>query len=1049
MTLTELSIKRPILIIVLFLFFIVLGIFGYTQLRYELLPNIASPAVTIITNYPGASPADVETSITKPIEEAVSTLNKIKRISSASSEGISSIAIEFQQSADADVCVQDAQRKVNEVLAQLPQGIKPPTVLRFSLADLPIMRISATSTLSDARDMRLLMNDQIKPRLAQLQGVGQIELIGGEEREIRMNIDPNKLRAYNLSMGSVVQSIQSANADIPAGIIVSSERAVSVRLAGKFNSVEQLRALAILTTPEGSTVRVKDIAMIEDGMKDVSNINRLNGTIAIGMLINKQADANAVAVSALVRNEMQKMQTEFTQTGLQFDVASDASVFTLEAAHDVNIDLLLAIGLVALVMLVFLHSLRDPLIVSVSIPTSLAVTYFGMWAMGFSLNLMTLLAMSLVIGILVDDSIVVLENIHRHLAMKKSKVQASLDGRNEIGFSALSITLVDVVVFVPIAIVPGMVGSILREFALVMVISTMTSLLVCFTLTPMLASRFAMYHDPEDTAYIQSFWGRFATVFERGFSAIVRVYERVLAWSLRHRITTIALALLSVVGSLGLVAGGYIGGEFVSSSDRSELSVFVELPPGTPLDRTNEVMLNIEESLRQDPVVQRDLAKMFVNVGAPPDAFSAGERNGVEMTLSLVPKDKRHAPSSVFIHHVKECIHRYPDVKVRVAAIGILGTANDAPIILTVTGTERDSVRRAMLQLRSIVENTQGTQDIRLSSGNDRAEIRADIDHRMMALLGVAPDMVSVTLRTALTGDDQTKLRLSTTQGMKEFPVRIQMNNDTRSRIETLGLLTVPNAQGHPIQLQQFVRFQEALAPSKLERKNRNNSATLYAQIEGRSVGEVSGEIQGKIATTRFPAGTRIGFEGDVEMMEESFIKLGVALGTAILFVYLIMVALYNSWVYPFVVLFSVPVAIVGALIALALAHQTLNLFSILGVIMLVGLVTKNAILLVDRTNQNRTEFGLDTISALMEAGRSRLRPIVMTTVAMVAGMIPIAIASGAGAEWKNSLAWVLIGGLTSSMVWTLVLVPAVYVVLDRMRSNVLAWFATPPKQVV
>ncbi len=1042
MTLTELSIKRPILIIVFFLFCVVLGIFGYAQLRYELLPNIAAPAVTIITSYPGASPADVETSITKPIEEAISTINNIKRVSSSSSEGMSFVSIEFQQHANGDVCVQESQRKVNEILAQLPQGVKPPSVLRFSLDDLPIMRISATSTLPDARDMFVLMNDQIKPRLAQLQGVGQIQLIGGEEREIRMNIDPDKLRAYNLSLAMVVQAIKSANTDTPAGIVLSSERSVSVRLAGKFSRVSDIMELPILSAPNGATVRVKNIAVIDDGMKDITNINRLNGATAIGLLINKQADANAVNVSALLRKEMSSMEKEYTHAGLHFDVASDASAFTLEAAHAVNVDLLLAIGLVALVMLVFLHSLRDPLIVSVSIPTSLAVTYIGMWAMGFSLNLMTLLAMSLVIGILVDDSIVVLENIHRHLAMKKSKVQAALDGRNEIGFSALSITLVDVVVFVPIAIVPGMVGSILREFALVMVISTLTSLLVSFTLTPMLASRFAVYHDTHDSTQQQTFFGKFALMFERAFSAVIRVYERVLGLSLRHRFMTLTIALLCVVGSLGLVVAGYVGGEFVSSSDRSELSVFVELPSGTPLDRTNETLLAIEESLRRDPVIASDLAKMFVNVGAPPDAFSAGERNGAEMTLSLVPKKQRHSTSTDFIRRVKAHIQAIPDIKVRVAAIGLLGTANDAPIILTVSGANRDSVQYAIQQLRMLVESVQGTQDIRLTTGNSRSEVRADIDHSMMAALGVQPDIAATTLRIALTGDDETKLRMMTTQGIKEFPLRMQMSAPTRSRTEALGLLTVPNAQGQNIELRQFIRFHEALAPAKLDRKNRNNSATLYAQIENRSVGEVSREIQEKISATQFPAGTRIGFEGDVEMMEDSFLKLGIALGAAILFVYLIMVALYNSWVYPFVVLFSVPVAIVGALVALALAHQTLNLFSVLGMIMLVGLVTKNAILLVDRTNQNRVEFGMDTLAALIEAGRSRLRPIVMTTVAMVVGMLPIALASGAGAEWKNSLAWVLIGGLTSSMILTLVLVPAVYAIVENLRSRALNLFA-------
>lgn len=1025
MTLTELSIKRPILLIVLFTLLTVIGLFSYTQLRYELLPKIASPTVTVTTVYPGAAPSEVEASVTKKIEEAVSGVEKIKRISTSSAESISFVIIEFQLTAKVETVMQEVQRKVNEIVTEFPAGVKTPSVSKFAIDELPVLRLSASSLLPP-RDFSVLLKDQLTPRLSQLKGVGQVILSGGQEREIKINVKSDALRTYNLSLLQVVQAIKAANLNVPAGKVKDADRQYSVRVAGKFQTLEDVRNKVIAVSSEGmggGAIRLRDVAEVEDGQKETVTLSRLDGRNAVGLLIQKQSDANAVEVSAAARAELVRLEEEFQDAGLHFDIASDGSEFTLEAAEAVNHDLLIAIALVALVMLVFLHSLRNALIVMVAIPASLVSAFIAMYLFGFSLNLMTLLAMSLVIGILVDDSIVVLENIYRHLEMGKDTVTASLDGRSEIGFSALSITLVDVVVFLPISLVSGLVGDILREFAIVMVVTTLLSLFVSFTITPMLASRFAKLEHLTKN----SLFGRFGLLFESAFTRLTNFYERLLRWSLRNRVIVASVAGLLFIGSLGLAAGGAIGSEFVSASDRGELSVVMELPQGTPLEETNRVAERIEQQLSEMPEVE----KVFTTVGASSEGFlGATSSQAVEFNVSLTNKDVRTKSVQEVAQEIKALGLSVAGAKIRVASIGLFGTANDAPIILVMTGANRDSVQAAAVRVMEVVKAVRGTDDVRLSSEEGKPETRVDIDHERLAAYGLTMEEVGYALRTALTGDDDSRFQIGNT----EYPIRIALDAGDRATTASVERMSFVNPRGERIGLRQIATVTPSLAPAKLERRNRNNSVVLYAQVVGRASGDVGVEISEALKRERLPSGVRIGYEGDLELQSDSFTSLGLALGAAILFVYLIMVALYNSWVYPFAVLFSIPVALVGALSALALTGKTLSIFSILGIIMLAGLVAKNAILLVDRTNQARAE-GLGVKAALLDAGRTRLRPILMTTVAMVIGMFPIATAGGAGAEWKSGLAWALIGGLTSSMFLTLVLVPTVYVDIDRLRQ--------------
>lgn len=1031
MTITELSIKRPILIVVIFLVLGVLGIFSYNQLSYELLPKMSSPFVTVVTVYPGANPSEVENAVTKKIEEAVAGAEKLKRVFSTSSENVSTVFVEFQQSANADLATQDVQRKINEI-TDLPTGVKRPAVLKFQLDAIPVIRMAVTSAIPP-RDFAQLLKDQIKPRLAQIKGVSQVSLVGLSEREINVNINADKLRAYNLSIVQVSEAIRRANLDVPAGRINDKDAQFGVRVQGKFENVEDLKNLVILATPQQngaapSVVKLSDVAEVSDGARDVETLSRLNGMDAVGVLIQKQSDANTVAVSELVRAEIEKLRSE--QPAMTFSIAQDASEFTLEAANAVVHDLQIAVFLVALVMLLFLHSWRNSLIVMLSIPASLVSTFIAMYVFNFSLNLMTLLAMSLVVGILVDDSIVVLESIYQQLERGVEPRAAALKGRMDIGFSALAITLVDVVVFLPLSLVSGLIGDIMRQFALVVVISTLLSLFVSFTLTPMLASRFSrLEHLTRGTLM-----GRFGLWFERGFASLTDWYAGVLAWALKHRIVVALSAFALLIGSFMLPALGFIGSEFISSSDKGELSVSITLPPGTPFEETNRVVREIEKKYAAMPEVR----KLFTSVGSSSSGFEAQfSSNNAYIDVSLTPKAQRTKPeqeAQQISIRMKKLAQEIPGVKARVAPIGLFGQADDSPIQVLVFGANRDSATAAGRIIADILTTINGSADVRLSLEEGKPETRIDIDREKMASYGLSLEEVGFSVRTALAGNDDTKIRLAGAQGSVEYPVRIRLDADDRSRTERLKNLTFTNMAGQRVELQQFARVEQSLAPSQLDRRNRNASVIVYSKAVGRPSGTMGEELQAKIKAARLPSGVKVDYLGDLENQGDAFGSLGLALLAAILFVYLLMVALYNSWVYPFVVLFSIPVAMVGALVGLALAMKSLNIFSILGIIMMIGLVAKNAILLVDRTNAARTE-GMDVIPALLDAGRTRLRPIVMTTIAMVIGMLPIALADGAGGEFKSGLAVALIGGLTSSMFLTLLVVPTVYVDVEHLRS--------------
>lgn len=1060
MSITEISIKRPSLILVVFIVLTVVGLFSLTKLSYELIPKFSAPFVIINTVYPGASPAEVENSVTRVIEDAVSSMENIISLRSTSFESISFVFIELKDGTNVDLALQDAQRKINASAAQLPKQADPPALTKFASDEFPILSIGATST-AKTTDFYDLIADRVKPAISSVEGVGEVRLIGGQEREIQINVNRQALESRGMTIVQVVQAVQQANLDFPTGKIESQDEQILVRLAGKFQSVDDLKALVVFTNPmNGAPVKLGEIAEVLDGQKDLASISRVDGIDAIGIQVLKTTDANSVAVAEGVQQQLKKLEEQFKNENLKFSIANNQTDFTIEAVNAVEHDLLLAIVLVAVVMLFFLHSIRNAVIVMLAIPTSLISTLIMMYAFGFTLNLMTLLAMSLVIGILVDDSIVVLENIYRHLEQGTKRRKASLLGRNEIAFTALSITLVDVVVFLPIAFTSGIVGNIMRQFALVVTFSTLMSLFVSFTLTPMLASRFSRVEKFNN----RTIWGFILNGFEGFLHRLNNWYARLVARILRpikipyrqsylqkleaieantgipqkkhfnfylNAVFVLVGTLVIFFSSFSLITNGYIGSAFIQPSDRGEFIVKLELPKDATLHETNLASKKAEDYLYQ----KKDVTKVFTTVGRSSGMLATQNTAYMsELTVKLVGQDFREGkmPSDLYAQRVRnELEMNLPGVKVTSAQVSFFGGADEDPIQIFISGADKEKAMEYAGKALEEIKKIPGTLEAKLSVEEGSPEIKVTVDRERMAQLGLSMDMVGATMQTAFNGNTDAQFRT----GSKEYNINIKMDDFNRRSVQDISNLTMLNNRGQLIRLSQFASVEQTTGPNQLERLNRQPSVTIKSKVLGRPSGDIGTDIR-EILEVKMPPpnGVNIMYEGDLKNQAEGFGSLLLAFGASILFVYLIMVALYDSWIYPFVVMFSIPVAMVGAFLALALSMSVLDIFTMLGIIMMVGLVAKNAILLVDFANQAKAE-GLSTVEALIEAGRTRLRPILMTTLAMAIGFLPIALAKGAGSEWKNGLAWALIGGLTSSMILTLLIVPVVYLFMDGIKA--------------
>jgi HAE1 family hydrophobic/amphiphilic exporter-1 len=1041
-------------VIVLIAVFLVLGFRSRSTLQVDLNPKVDIPFVSIATPYPGAGPAEVESQISKPIEDAVSTVNNIRHITSSSQFGLSLVMLEFVVGTDSQTAAAEVRQKVDGARARLPREIDPPVVDRFDINAQPIIYMGLTGDRS-IKQIRYLADHVIQYRLAQIPGVGRVDVTGGDAREIRVSVDKQRLEAYGLSISDVVGALGRANVNVPSGHITEGKRDYDARLVGEFQSIEQIRKIHLPVPGRAGgnlALTLADVAEVQDTTEERSQITRvwfpredgkLRGQDSVGLVVTKLTDANTVDVIGRVKRELAIMERDLPGN-IRFLISQDQSKFIEASLEDVNASLIVGSLLAIMVVFLFLHNLRGTLICAIAIPTSLIATFIPMQFAGFTLNQMTMLGLSLVVGILVDDSIVVLENIYRHLQRGESPKEAAYNGRSEIGLAAITITLVDVVVFLPMGFMGGIVGQFFRQFGLTVAVSTLFSLLVSFTVTPMLASRwYRMGEDLEQK-------GRFFGFLERLLEALDHQYRRLLGWALRHR----PHVILGGVGTLVLVmmfGGPRLKFQFIPVSDTGQVITLLELPAGAALATTDAVMRKIESEVAQ----VADVKSIFTSIGnisggvrAIPeqgrqygqlsiqlnDKASALDLLNPLARRTLVERGMRTRPDTEVMEEIRRRVQGIPGGKITVTTVRGFGGA-EAPVQLELLGFDLPQMRQVAEELRARIATVPGLVDTDISLRPGKPEAQIDVDRVRAAELGLDVAEIGATVRRSIEGDDSAKFR----EAGEQFPIRVQFREEDRAKLTDLANVIIGsrmvNGFAEPIRVGDVATVTMGAGPTKIDRKDRLRSVAVTAYLApGVAAGSVQPLINEKIKD--LPLGDiKLNAAGEAEQMASEGAYLMSAMALSIILVYLLMATLFNSLLHPLTIQLSMPMALVGAIAALVLANQTLSIISMIGFIMLVGLVQKNAILLVDYTNTLRAR-GMPRDQAIQEAGPTRLRPILMTTLAMVFGMLPVALAIGRASEQRAPLATAVIGGLILSTLLTLVMIPVIYSLFD----DVLVW---------
>lgn len=1030
MWLTALSVRRPLVVLMIISALLAIGFVSWSRLAIDLFPRLDSPVVTVTTVYTGAGPETIDILVTKKIEDAVASMSDIDYIQSSSFEATSSVMIVFTDRAGKDAAV-EVERRVNAIRDQLPTDVKAPTVGKFNFATMPIVSLALSGT-RDLGQLQELAEDKIQKRLESAPGVAQVSLVGGLQREIQVHVDQRKLQARGLSILQVNQALTNDNLNVPAGSLTDAGRDYTVRLNTQARTPADLNPLLIAATP-GGPVYLRDVATVVDTYKKQKQIQRFNGESALGITIAKQATANSVETADAIRKVVRQLERDLPPD-VKIDVVSDASIFTRNSLADLQQSLSEAVLLTGLVLLVFLHTLRSTLIVLVAIPTSLIATLGFMYFYGFSLNMMSMMGLALTIGILVDDSIVVLDNIFRHLHLGEEPKIAAMNGRSEIGFAAIAITLVDVVVFTPVAFMTGWVGQWFREFGLVITTATLFSLFVSFTLTPMLASRW--YRAGETGEIVRGRpsrnpLARFAARWDESYGRLERAYARLLARALRRRWLVVAIGFASFVAGIALVATGILSTEFMREADEGRVQVSVEMPPGTSLERTDLAARRLEAELLSWP----EVAKVFTSVGIGGETgFGIGTSQArfARIAVELTKKHQRHRSARQIADAARTLGAELPGAVVKANAVGSFGGAA-APIQILVRGEDSKVLTALAQEAAAVVRNVRGTADVSDGGVSGQPELVMNVDRGRAAELGLTPGEVASVLRTGLTGTTVSAFR---PQGTKSWDVTVILDPNERRRVDQVLEIPVLAPNGSMVRVGQLAQVTTTSGPTQVDRRDRERTVIVTASLAGRPLGDVGRDIQAGLTRIDVPAGYRVTQGGDVQEQVEAFGQIFQTLGLSVLLMYMLMVALFESLVFPLIVMLSLPLAIVGAFGLLVLAGNSLNMMSMIGLILLTGLVGKNAILLVDYTNTLRRR-GLGRHEALLQAGPTRLRPILMTTAAIILAMLPIALAVGEGSEWRAPMGLTVIGGLITSTLLTLVFVPSVYTIMDDFQGVV------------
>lgn len=1020
MFLTRISVSNPVFATMMMVAIVVIGLFSYQRLGIDQFPDVDIPTVVVTTAYPGASPQAVEGDVTEKVEEAVNTISGVDTVTSRSYEGVSVVIVEFGLETPSQQAAEDVREKVSAIRGDLLEEVEDPEVTRFDPDSAPIVSVAVESPTRSLRDLTTLTDETILRRFQTVPGVGSATIVGGVKRQIDVLLKPDRMEALNVGVDRVLQTLRAETRDLPAGTLTAGRQDRAVEIAGAVKSPAELGAL-IVDRRGGTPVRLSDVATIRDAAAEKASVALFNGKPALAVDIVKVQGANTIAVADGVFAAVREMQ-ERLPADVTLSVVRDSSKGIRSSVDNVRSTLVEGGLLTVAIVFLFLHSWRSTVITGLTLPVSVIGTFAALGFFGFTLNTMTLMALSLAIGILIDDAIVVRENISRHIAMGKTHMRAALEGTQEIGLAVLATTLAIVAVFAPLAFMGGIIGRFFYQFGITVAVAVMISLFVSFTLDPMLSS---IWRDPSAGRPSKGPLGWLARGVDHAMDGILAVYNPLLRFSLRRRWLVMLGAAAIFFGSFTLVP--LIGTEFVPSADMGEISVKVTAPVGSSLDYTETKLGQAEAALREFPEV--DYTYGVVNSG---DAVG---RNQASIFVSLKPLAERQRSAEALVEAMRQRLTRIPGVEF---ALGLPGVGNGKPIQISLQGPDNDMLAKISGELRALIAGVPGAVDIESSLKAARPTLAVSLDRALASDLGISLQTLSATLRTLVSGEEAGSFRDPNGQS---YEVMVRLPEVARKGVGDIARLplasSVPREDGapHMVSLREVAEITPGTGPSQINRRDMMREVQITANTSGRAAGDANADIAARLEGVTLPPGYRFVAGGSAKNIAETSGQAGRALIMAVVFIYIVLASQFGSFLQPLAIMASLPLSLIGVFLGLLAWGATLNLFSAIGFIMLMGLVVKNAILLVDFINQARAG-GLDRTSAILEAADVRLRPILMTTLAMIFGMVPLALGLGEGGQQRAGMAHAVIGGLISSSLLTLIVVPVLLTLLEDMARR-------------